>query len=71
MSIRILEEIDMIGESKNISYNDLTETLIKIKANINGEKDWKIVPVKRSVISLCAKLKYDPEKHQFYGDQKD
>lgn len=35
MSVRVLEELDDIGESKNISYRDLTETLIKMKANIN------------------------------------
>lgn len=51
MSVRVLEELDDIGESKNISYRDLTETLIKIKANINGKNDWKIVPIKKSVIS--------------------
>ncbi len=70
MSIRILEEIDSIGESKNISYKDLTETLIKIKANINGEKDWKTVPIKRSVMNLCSKLNYDPCSHQFFDDSK-
>lgn len=31
MSVRVLEELDDIGESKNISYRDLTETIIKIK----------------------------------------
>lgn len=68
MSIRVLEEIDSIGESKNISYNDLTETLIKIKANINGEKDWKIVPIKKSVSSLCTKLNFDPTKFFFLDE---
>ena len=31
MSVRVLEELDDIGESKNILYRDLTETIIKIK----------------------------------------
>jgi len=39
MSVRVLNELDNIGESKNILYRDWTETLIKIKANIN-EKKW-------------------------------
>ena len=68
MSIRVLDEIENIGESKNISYHDLTRTLTKIKANINdpkNSKEWKIVPIKKAVINLCKKLKFDPKDYKF------
>ena len=58
MSISALDEIATIGETKEISYKDLVQTLRKIKANrING--NWFIVPVKESVKKLCKKMGID------------
>ena len=59
ISINMIEDIASIGESKNISYKDLVQTLTKIKANIGSEK-ISIVPIKKSVNKLCSKLNYDP-----------
>lgn len=59
ISINMIEDIAAIGESKNISYKDLVQTLTKIKANIGSEK-ISIVPIKKSVNKLCSKLNYDP-----------
>lgn len=57
--INAIEEIASIKESKNVSYKDLTQTLIKIKANYSDGK-WSVVPIKKAVQNLCKKLKYDP-----------
>lgn len=38
IGVNAIEEIASIGESKNISYKDLTQTLIRIKA---GKVDGK------------------------------
>ncbi|MCI9624493.1 MAG: hypothetical protein HFI23_14345 [Lachnospiraceae bacterium] len=41
-----IEEIASIGESKNISYKDLAQTLIKIKAG-KADGKWTVYPVKK------------------------
>jgi hypothetical protein len=57
--VKAIEEIASIGESKNISYKDLTQTLIKIKAGkMNGE--WVVCPIKKSVQRLCGKMQFNP-----------
>lgn len=59
IGVNTIEEIASIGESKNISYKDLTQTLIKIKAGkIDGK--WIVYPIKKSVQRLCEKMQYDP-----------
>lgn len=57
--ISAIEEVASIKESKNVSYKDLTQTLIKIKANYSDGK-WSVVPIKKAVQNLCKKLEYDP-----------
>lgn len=60
MSISAIEEIATIGETKEISYKDLVQTLRKIKVNrING--NWFVVPVKESIKKLCKKMGIDIE----------
>lgn len=60
MSISTLDEIATIGQTKDISYKDLVQTLRKIKINrING--DWFVVPVKESIKKLCSKMGIDIE----------
>ena len=59
IGVNTIEEIASIGESKNISYKDLTQTLIKFKAGkIDGR--WIVYPIKKSVQRLCEKMLYDP-----------
>ena len=48
IGVTAIEEIAGIGESKNISYKDLTQTLIMIKAEKTDGK-WLIYPIKKSV----------------------
>lgn len=58
IGVDAIERIASIGESKNVSYKDLTQTLVKLKANmINGQ--WAVAPVKKSVRHLCQKLQID------------
>lgn len=59
IGVNVIEEIASIGEVKNISYKDLTQTLIKIKAGkIDGK--WVVYPIKKSVQKLCEKMRFDP-----------
>jgi hypothetical protein len=44
--VNAIEEIASIGESKNISYKDLAQTLIKIKAG-KADGKWTVYPVKK------------------------
>lgn len=42
-----------------MSYKDLTQTLIKIKAGkMDGE--WVVCPIKKSVQRLCGKMQFNP-----------
>ena len=58
IGVEAIEHIASIGESKNISFKDLVQTLVKIKATLSNGA-WTIQPVKRSVQNLCAKMKID------------
>ena len=59
IGVNAIEEIASIGESKNISYKDLAQTLLKIKAGkIDGK--WVVYPIKKSVQRLCEKMQFDP-----------
>lgn len=59
IGVNAIEEIASIGEAKNISYKDLTQTLIKIKAGkIDGK--WMVYPIKKSVQKLCEKMQFNP-----------
>lgn len=60
MSIRAIENIANINEAKNISYTDLVQTLSKIKVQIVADDDWRVAPIKKSVMKICEKLDYDP-----------
>ena len=64
MTIRVIEHIADINETKNISYNDLVQTLSKIKAQIVSNNDWRIAPIKKSVIKMCEKLDYNPNNFE-------
>lgn len=57
--VNAIEEIASIGESKNISYKDLAQTLIRIKAGKEDGK-WVVCPIKKSVQRMCGKMKYNP-----------
>ena len=59
IGVNAIEEIGSIGESKNISYKDLMQTLKKIKAGKTDEK-WTVYPVKKSVQKLCEKMQFNP-----------
>lgn len=59
IGVNAIEEIASIGESRNISYKDLTQTLLKIKAGrIDGK--WFVYPIKKSVQKMCEKMQFDP-----------
>ena len=59
IGVNAIEEIASIGESKNISYKDLAQTLVKIKAGkIDGK--WIVYPIKKSVEKLCEKMQFNP-----------
>ena len=55
LGVDAIEEIAAVGESKNISFKDLVQTLVKIKANLIANS-WTVLPVKRTVRKLCSKL---------------
>ena len=60
IGVNAIEEIASIGESKNISYKDLAQTLVKIKAGkVDGK--WVVYPIKKSVQRLCEKMQFNPE----------
>lgn len=59
IGVNAIEEIASIGESKNISYKDLAQTLIKIKTGKSGEK-WIVYPVNKSVQKICEKMQLNP-----------
>lgn len=61
IGVNAIEEIASIGESKNISYKDLIQTLVKIKAGKIDEK-WIVYPIKKSVQKLCEKIQYNPSE---------
>lgn len=54
-AIDSLEEIARIEESKNISFNDLTQTLNNVTA-VKIDNQWKVAPIKRAVEKLCKKM---------------
>ena len=59
IGVNAIEEIASIGESKNISYKDLTHTLLKIKVGkVDGK--WVVCPIKKSVQRLCGKMQFNP-----------
>lgn len=45
--------------SYEISYKNLTQTLIKIKAGKMAGK-WIVYTIKKSVQRLCEKMKFNP-----------
>lgn len=61
IGVNAIEEIASIGESQNISYKDLIQTLVKIKAGKIDEK-WIVYPIKKSVQKLCEKIQYNPSE---------
>lgn len=56
--IDAIEAIASIGESKSISYKDLTQTLIKIQSTKIGGK-WEAPVIKKSAKTLFEKLDFD------------
>ena len=61
IGVNAIEEIVSIGESKNISYKDLAQTLVKIKSGkIDGK--WGVYPIKKSVKKLCEKMQFNPNE---------
>ncbi len=56
--INAIENIASIEESKNISYKDLTQSLVKIKAG-RIDESWLVNPVKKSVRRICGKMNID------------
>ena len=58
MAISTIEEIDSLGQAKNISYRDLMCTLKKIKAARIDNK-WMIPPIKKTVQKNCDKMNLD------------
>lgn len=58
IGIEVLHEIAEIDESKNISLDDLTQTLEKITAS-QVLNQWQVAPIKRSVQKLMMKFEFD------------
>ena len=57
MAMECMADIARLGEDKNISFEDLRQTLGKVMANkINGQ--WTLAPIKKSVQKLIAKLDF-------------
>ena len=56
IGIGLIQEIAHIGQSKNVSLKDLTQTLSKITASKIGGK-WQVAPIKKSVMTLLQKMK--------------
>ena len=59
IGVNAIEENASIEESKTISYKDLAQTLIKIKAGKMDGK-WVVHPIKKNVQRLCEKMQFDP-----------
>lgn len=57
IAVECIADIARIGEYKNVSFEDLRQTLGKIMASqVNGE--WTLAPIKKSVQKLIAKLDF-------------
>ena len=71
IGISAIEEINSIGQSRDISLKDLIQTLRKISACRIDEK-WTIPPVKRSVQTLGNKLggRFSTACYSFAGNYK-
>ncbi len=77
IGVQTIEETALIGESKNISYKDLMQTLVKINAGlIDGE--WHIYPTPKSARTICEKMGFSPvivpaflSRHRQIGDTPD
>ena len=58
MAIEAIDEIARLGHSKDISLNDLLETLRTIQADcIDGA--WMVKPIKSEVTKLASKMELD------------
>ena len=55
-----LADIARLGEDKNISFEDLRQTLGKIMASKVNDQ-WSIAPIKSSVKKLMDKLEFSIE----------
>lgn len=58
IGVSLISEIAQLGESKNISLEDLMQTLRKITASKLGDS-WQIAPIKKSVRTLLEKMQTD------------
>lgn len=58
ITVDAIEEIGRLEQTKNISYKDLMQTLIKIKV-VKIDDKWSLPPMKRSVQKLCEKMKLE------------
>lgn len=58
IGIDVLHEIAEMDESKNISLDDLTQTLEKITAS-RVVNQWQVAPIKRSVQKLLEKFEFE------------
>lgn len=57
IAMECIADIARIGEDKNVSFEDLRQTLGKIMASqVNGK--WTLAPIKKSVQKLIAKLDF-------------
>lgn len=57
IALECIADIARIGDDKNVSFEDLRQTLGKIMASqVNGK--WTLAPIKKSVQKLIAKLDF-------------
>lgn len=61
MAVAAIEDVAAAGQSKSVSYEDLVQTLAKVRACRTADGSWAPVPVKKATASLCAKIGFDPE----------
>ena len=60
IAMECLADIARLGEDKNISFEDLRQTLGKIMATKVNDQ-WSIAPIKSSVKKLMGKLEFSIE----------
>lgn len=61
IAMECIADIARLGEDKNISFEDLRQTLGKIMAT-KIDDQWRIAPVKKSVNTLMTKLDFSLSK---------
>ncbi len=59
IGVSVLENLQLAGLSKNISFKDIKTALSKIHVNRFGYS-YSVEPIKREVAKICEKINFDP-----------